>query len=430
LLLWLAAGGVLLACSGCTQTKDVSGPGALPTARGEAVNPRINATTYFAHGHLLERQGSFERAVKQYRDALEVMPEFVTARNRLGITLNKLGRHGEASAEFRRAIAVQPEAAYLHNNLGFSLYLGGKYSAAEAATRRALEIKPSFPRARMNHALALAKLERFDETFDELCRMGSEANAYYNMAMLQTEAGRYADAARSLDMALRLNPDLEAARQQLREIAVLAARQETVPVADVAAEPDADQPVEPEPAANQLMTDVLGEAEVPEPAEQPEAAELSAEPGVAELPVDADATGVPAEADAVELAAEAEVAELPPALELAEFFPEPEPPGWLAEPKPTEPPAEIEVFDEPREIDDTALPFHEFVPSAWRAQADRPFDPELAIEMVSELITAIVNRSEALAAELWCELEAYLEAAEQQDRQQHPQPPEAGDWFN
>ncbi|HUU98150.1 MAG TPA: tetratricopeptide repeat protein [Phycisphaerae bacterium] len=458
LLAWLAAGGVLLACSGCTETKEFTGPGDMPVQKGESVDQRIAPTTYFAHGHLLERQGGFQQAVDQYRKALELKPDFVTARNRLGIALNKLGRHGEASAEFRRAIAVQPEAAYLHNNLGFSLYLEAKYSEAEATTRRALEIKASFPRARMNHALALAKLERFDEAFDELCRVGSEADAYYNMATLQTEAGRYADAAQSLNMALRLNPDLEAARQQLREIAVLAARQETVPVADAAAEPDAEQPSQPLPAAEPSESDVLAEAEaaisaaeaaagqppeqaeVAESAEQPEAPELPAEPGVAELPADADATGVPAEADAVELAAESEVAEPPPALDLAEFFGEPEPPGWFGEPEPTEPPAEVEVFAEAREADapeptieaahDTGPSFQEIVPPAWPTQADRPFDPELAIKMVSELITAIVNRSEALAAELWCELETYLQAAEQYEQQQPPQPPEPADWLN
>jgi Flp pilus assembly protein TadD len=432
------------------QTNELSGPAAVPSPRSEAVNPRIDATTYFAHGHLLERQGSFERAVKQYRDALKAMPDFLTARNRLGITLNKLGRNHEASAEFRRAIALRPRAAYLHNNLGFSLYLEGKYGEAEVATRRALEIKSSFPRARMNHALALAKLERFDEAFDELCRAGSEANAYYNMAMLQTEAGHYADAARSLDMALRLNPELEAARQQLREIDLLAARQETVPVADAAAEPDAEQPGQTLPAAEPYESHMLAEAEeaipivevttdewperaeVAEPAEQPQVAELPAEPVVAELPADADETETLAEVDAVELAGEAEVVFEPrPAPDLAEFFGEPQPPEWSGEPEPAEPLAEVELFDEPQEADlleptteaadeiDPSL--HEIVPSAWHTPADRPLDAESAIEMINELITAIVNRSEALVAELWCELEAYREAAEQQE-QQSPEP--------
>jgi Flp pilus assembly protein TadD len=507
LLAWLAAGGVLFACGGCTETKDLAGPGGMPVQKGESADQRIAPTTYFAHGHLLERQGGFQQAADQYRKALELKPDFVMARNRLGIALNKLGRHGEASAEFRRAIAVQPGAAYLHNNLGFSLYLEGKYSEAEATTRRALEIKPSFPRARMNHALALAKLERFDEAFDDLCRVGSEADAYYNMATLQTEAGRYADAAQSLDMALRLNPRLEAARQQLREIAVLAARQETVPVADAAPEPDAEQVSQPTPAAEPSEHDVLAkaeaailaaqaaagqppelavaaeptaeadvpdeprqaevaelgtdeaaepefgepdaeagaadeprEAEVAELAEEPQGPELPAEPGVAALPADADATGVPAEADAVEIAAETEVAEPAPALDLAEFFGEPEAPGWFGEPEPAESPAEVELPGELWQADmpeptieaahDTGPLFQEIVLPGRPTPADRAFDPETVIGMVNELIAAIADRSEALADELWCELEAYLEAAEQYEQQQLPQPLEPSDWLN
>ncbi len=225
--------GALLA-AGCEQPQNtVRGtPGALPgrgqpdagAVEAEQASPRINATTYFAHGHLLEREGNYERAIVQYQEALKLMPEFFNARNRLGITLNKLGRHGEASAEFRRTVASKPDQAYLHNNLGFSLYLEGKFAESEAALRRALELKPTFTRGRMNLALALAKLGRYAEAFESFKQVGSEADAHYNIAVVQTEAGQYADAARSLDAALALDPKMDAARAQLREVAFLSAK--------------------------------------------------------------------------------------------------------------------------------------------------------------------------------------------------------------
>src|SRR5262245_5026360 len=79
--------------------KAKSMPGELPANIDQAAQPRLTATTYFAHGHLLERQGQFEQAAAQYRAALKLQPEFTSARNRLGITLNKLGKHAEATQE-------------------------------------------------------------------------------------------------------------------------------------------------------------------------------------------------------------------------------------------------------------------------------------------------------------------------------------------
>ncbi|HMQ14663.1 MAG TPA: tetratricopeptide repeat protein [Phycisphaerae bacterium] len=218
----LTAAGVL----GCQQTQtETNAPGALPArARGET--PRLNATTIFAHAHLMERQGEFARAAVQYRGALQSVPDFVAARNRLGITLNKLGRHSEATQEFLIILDKNPNLAYVHNNLGFSYYLEGNYPAAHTAFSRALELRPDFPRARMNRGVALAKMGRFAEALEDFQSACTEADAYFNLAMIQSEATLYADAARSLELALRVNPKLEVARVQLREVARLAAQQE------------------------------------------------------------------------------------------------------------------------------------------------------------------------------------------------------------
>ena len=221
----LAAGAALGLIAACESTQERSAPGALPTRRPD-VMPQVNASTYVAHGHLLERQGKYEAAAVQYEKALELTPNLLMARNRLGVTLNRLGRHAEASEQFRRALARQPGLAYLHNNLGFSLYMEGRYAEAEPELARALEVSPTFPRARMNHGLALGKLGRFDEALAEFALAGNEADAYYNLSLVQADAGRYADAARSLEQALSADPGFDPARQQLREVSRLAAEQE------------------------------------------------------------------------------------------------------------------------------------------------------------------------------------------------------------
>lgn len=209
---------------GCQQEVAKNSPGALPAPSADEMQPKsVNATTLFAHAHLLERQGEFDRAIAQYRRAIEQKPDFVTARNRLGITLNKVGKHAEATAEFRKALESQPNSAYLLNNLGFSLYLQGDHAESLGVLRRAVELSPDFSRARMNYAVALAKTSQYDQAFEELKKVGTEADANYNLGMLLTEGARYAEAAQRFEMALAFNPKLEAARAQLREVSRLAA---------------------------------------------------------------------------------------------------------------------------------------------------------------------------------------------------------------
>ncbi len=224
----VALAGLLLGGGiGCTTTEEYGNtPGALPTSHSSDVAPRLNAATYVAHGHLLERQGNFDGAVTQYRSALELTPTLTAARNRLGVTLNKLGLHAEATEEFRTATAQKPNSAQLHNNLGFSLYLEERYEEAEDAFARALELDPMFRRARMNHGLILVKLDQIEDALTNFRLVGSEVDARYNVALVLTDSGRYVDAAHQLEIALNENPDFGPARQQLRQISRLAATEE------------------------------------------------------------------------------------------------------------------------------------------------------------------------------------------------------------
>ncbi len=226
LMVVVVLGAMLAWTVGCQSESRQPAPGALPTGLDTEIAPRLNASTYFAHGHLLERQGSCERACEQYRKALELSPNFLSARNRLGIALNKLGRHAEASGHFRTAIRENPTEAYLYNNLGFSLYLEGRYDAAEEALRQALELDPDYGRARMNRGVVLARLGRYDEALSDFTICSGAADAYYNLAVIQTEVGDFAEAAQTLELALQADPRLEAARQQLHLVARVAAEAE------------------------------------------------------------------------------------------------------------------------------------------------------------------------------------------------------------
>jgi hypothetical protein len=266
LLLVVAVAGLI----SCSNPPAKPLPGALPAAPADGSMPRLNATTYFAHGHLLERQGNLEQAVDQYQQALAAKPDFATARNRLGITLNKLGRNSEATIQLRQALTAQPNLAYLHNNLGFSLFLEGKFPDAETEFARALQLNPGFTRARMNHALVLARLDRMDDALGEFRLASDEPTAHYNFAMVLADAQRYEAAVRELDTALRIQPQFQAAKDQLKVLAPLALQ----------TQPPAPAP-QPAPTPVQPAMTVAAET-VPAPTPAPAAAPLPEAPPVAE----------------------------------------------------------------------------------------------------------------------------------------------------
>ena len=278
---------LLIGCVTTEQQLQPGRPGALPQSHLGA-DQRLNASTYLAHGHLLERQGEFAHAAEQYRQALELMPDSAPARTRLGITLNKLGQHAAATTEFRKALLHDADNPTLLNNLGFSLYLEGELLESERVLKRVLELEPMFARARMNHAIVQAKLGQYNDALADFRLAGTEADAYYNVAVLQADGGLYADAARSLELALQANPQFDAARQQLRQISRLAAAQEAEIAAQeaLAAQMDADlarqlaelRAARAKPQSVRMAADLeVGPTEAP-PAEPQDARRSSATP--------------------------------------------------------------------------------------------------------------------------------------------------------
>lgn len=179
---------------------------------------KVNAATYFAYGHLLERRGDLSAAVEQYTKALAAQANYPQAQNRLGVCYNKLGQHADATRAFRLAVTSSPNDAQALNNLGFSLYLQGALNEAAETLQKALQLDPNFNRARMNYGLVLAKQGHTQEAYNAFSLVGSPADAHYNVAVVQSEAGDTAGAVQSLQMALGTEPQHRLARVQLREL--------------------------------------------------------------------------------------------------------------------------------------------------------------------------------------------------------------------
>jgi serine/threonine-protein kinase len=108
--------------------------------RGTAVQQPRTAAEFDANGSYYFSIRSFDAAIRDFRRAVELQPDFPSAHNHLGRALLRKGQLPAAAEEFRTAIKQRdgdyPTAQY---NLGFALQSQGERDAAVAAYRDAIK---------------------------------------------------------------------------------------------------------------------------------------------------------------------------------------------------------------------------------------------------------------------------------------------------
>jgi len=102
--------------------------------------------------------GAIDRAIEQYRVALQLGPAFADLRYRLGRLLIEAGRVLEAREELEHVVTARPNFVDAQATLGLARYLSGDAGGAEEVWRASLAARPE--NARIEAYLAM--LERAD----------------------------------------------------------------------------------------------------------------------------------------------------------------------------------------------------------------------------------------------------------------------------
>ena len=79
-----------------------------------------------------------DEAIKHYRKALEIKPDYAEACNNLGNAMAARGRIGEAIEHYRKALEIKPDYAEAHNNLGNGMAACGGSARRSSMSRRPL----------------------------------------------------------------------------------------------------------------------------------------------------------------------------------------------------------------------------------------------------------------------------------------------------
>jgi Flp pilus assembly protein TadD len=102
----------------------------------KAANERA-AQDYFKGGLILAEEGRDAEAVRSFRQALSIKPDWAEAHSLLGSTLAETGNYKEAEAELLKAVTLKPDYAEGWNFLGQFLKKHGKEQEAQEAFRKA-----------------------------------------------------------------------------------------------------------------------------------------------------------------------------------------------------------------------------------------------------------------------------------------------------
>jgi DNA-binding winged helix-turn-helix (wHTH) protein/TolB-like protein/Tfp pilus assembly protein PilF len=140
-------------------------------------------------------------AESEYRRAVELNPNYATARHWRGEFLAFMGRHDEAVAEIRRAQELDPLSLIISVDVAKVYYLGRRYDLAAEQAKKTLEMDPDFAYARSILGFCYSALGRHEEAIAEIRRIKNLEDDPINLAYagyLYGKAGRRDEARAAL----------------------------------------------------------------------------------------------------------------------------------------------------------------------------------------------------------------------------------------
>ena len=114
------------------------------------INPDF-AEAYYNMAIAQKVIGEFEEAIKSYKKALKIKPNYFEAHYNLGNILSEKGDKKAAIDSYEFALQIKPGSAMVYNNMGNILKDGnGDFKEALDSYKKALEIEPEYFEAQQN----------------------------------------------------------------------------------------------------------------------------------------------------------------------------------------------------------------------------------------------------------------------------------------
>ena len=213
------------------------------------------AITFNNRGIAYWNKGEYDRAIRDYDQAIGLKPDFADAFNNRGYTFFLKGEYDRAIREYDQAILLKPDFPLAFNNRGIAYRNKGNYDRAIRDYDQAIRLKPDYATAFNNKAAALnLKARKLATSSSAYERDGEEA------VRLAREAVRLKDDPYNRDT-------LAAAYAEARRVAAAVAEQQrAIKMLRAAGKHDegADFPTRPDkPPLKKIARDELLSAVIP-----------------------------------------------------------------------------------------------------------------------------------------------------------------------
>ena len=184
---------------------------------------KCNPRSPLAHvnlGRWWTDQGKPDLALKEYRAALDIDPNYILALNNLAFTLFQRGEIDASIDACQKVLERNPRNSKAHNNLGLALQRRGDLDAAMSHYQLAVDCDPENAQAHHNLATLLHRRGKIDEAIDQyglaIRANPRYFNAHAHLGQLFQEQGRLDEAIEEFQKALALHPDNDETPPQTR----------------------------------------------------------------------------------------------------------------------------------------------------------------------------------------------------------------------
>ena len=126
-----------------------------------------DARDFFLRGCSYYDLEMYNKAIKFYKKAIELKPDFTQAFVNLGVTYYKLGKYSNAIEIYKKAVRLNPQSTSIYNKLGSTYIIHGSYSKALDSFKKAIEIDPKNPTSHYNLGIAYYLSGERDDAFKE-----------------------------------------------------------------------------------------------------------------------------------------------------------------------------------------------------------------------------------------------------------------------
>ncbi len=179
--------------------------------RRRASSPSSRAFVHNNIGNNFARRNQVDDAIAEYRQCINLRPDFGNAHVNLADMLSQKRDWSGALAEYERALLLEPKDADAQHRAGVALLRLGRDEQAIASYKKALVIEPRFSAAAVDLGNALFGRGRIDEAAGYY-RLAAEsdprnADAHFNLGRIYLGQRRLADAAREYQSVVSITPD-------------------------------------------------------------------------------------------------------------------------------------------------------------------------------------------------------------------------------